>query len=71
MSPVNRNTRIDDGIVFHIRHRVHVVYLLYSEPVQDIRHQSLKSRIFNSCDTLCSSEILRGIVAASLAGVVD
>ena len=51
------NTALDDSIVLHIRHTNKVVDLRDAEPVQDVRHQSLKAGILHAGDALRTIEI--------------
>ncbi len=48
---------LDDGVVLHVAHADEVVDLRDAEPVQDVGHQGLKTRILNTSNTLSAVEI--------------
>mmetsp|Transcript_51127 Transcript_51127/g.122994 ORF Transcript_51127/g.122994 Transcript_51127/m.122994 type:complete len:429 (-) Transcript_51127:1632-2918(-) len=62
-----------DRIMLHVTHGDEPVNLRHTEPVQDVWHENLESRVRHARHLLCAVEILRGPVAAflALAHVVD
>ena len=57
---------------FHpLAHAQHPVNLLDSEPMEDIRHQSLKSHILDTSNIFSPLEVIRGSVGTTLASIVD
>lgn len=54
-----------------LAHAQHAVNLFDTQPVQDIRHQSLESHVLDSRNVLRASEVLRGSIGTALSGIVD
>ena len=67
MSDLYRKASLGD---LHITPGHHVVDLLNTEPVKDVRHQGLETHVLHSSDELCRLEVLVCGVAAALAQVV-
>ena len=54
-----------------LAHTQHAINLLDTQPMQDIRHQSLETHILHTGDILGTFEILRCTIGASFSCVVD
>ena len=61
---------LDDGVVLHVAHADEVVDLRDAQPVQDVGHQRLESRILNTCYRLGTVEIPTKGQVSRLDGVV-
>ena len=67
---MNRDALLDDSIVLHVGHAKHAINLGDTQPVQDIRHQSLEAHILDTGDILRTLEVLARTVFATLSGIV-
>jgi hypothetical protein len=61
----------NDCIMFHVAHTQHSIYLLDTQPMENIGHQSLESHILHTGDIFGSFEIFRGTVRSTLSRIVD
>lgn len=58
------------GCVHVLAHAQHAIDLLYSEPMEDVRHERLEAHIFHACNVLSSLEVLGCTISTALPGVV-
>jgi hypothetical protein len=56
---------------YSLAHAQHPVNLLDTQPMKDVRHQSLESHILYTGNVLGSFEILRGSIQSSLPCVIN
>jgi hypothetical protein len=68
---VNKMYLVDPVTGDLLAHTQHPINLLDTEPVQNVRHQCLKSHVFDTCNVFCTLEVLRGTVQSTLSGIVD
>jgi hypothetical protein len=54
-----------------LAHTKHPVNLLDSQPVQNVRHESLESHVFDTSNVLGPLEVVGRAISSSFTGVVD
>ena len=60
---MNRDPLLYNRIMFHVTHAQHAVNLRNAQPMQNIRHQFLKTQILHAGNVFRASEISVGAVA--------
>lgn len=60
-----------NGCADLLAHAQHSINFLDTKPVKNVRHKRLEAHVFHASNVFCSHEIVRGLVFATFAGIVD